>query len=124
MILGNPGRQRGWMSRHGHVLGTPDADGIMLCPESGFRYRLTPAPHIEGNGNGHGSGNGNGNGNGNGKGNGKGNGHGNGHDHPLDSTPAILRCLDLDEEAALPENLALGHRTYAEFKKHAVAPAG
>ena len=52
------------------------------------------------------------------------NGHGNGHDHPLDSTPAILRCLDLDEEAALPENLALGHRTYAEFKKHAVAPAG
>jgi len=39
LIMGVPGRQRGWMSRHGHRLDNPDADGIMRCPESGFRYR-------------------------------------------------------------------------------------
>jgi len=39
MIVGVPGRQRGWMSRHGHVLPKPDKDGIMRCPESGYRYR-------------------------------------------------------------------------------------
>jgi UDP-2-acetamido-3-amino-2,3-dideoxy-glucuronate N-acetyltransferase len=38
LIVGNPGRQKGWMSRHGHVLrkGTND---IMACPESGLRFR-------------------------------------------------------------------------------------
>jgi UDP-2-acetamido-3-amino-2,3-dideoxy-glucuronate N-acetyltransferase len=39
LILGNPARTAGWMSRHGHRLGKPDQDGIMRCPESGFRYR-------------------------------------------------------------------------------------
>lgn len=39
LIMGNPGRQAGWMSRHGHRLGRPDKDGMMICPESGFRYR-------------------------------------------------------------------------------------
>jgi UDP-2-acetamido-3-amino-2,3-dideoxy-glucuronate N-acetyltransferase len=38
LIMGNPGRQKGWMSRHGHRL-KAGADGIMLCPESGLRYR-------------------------------------------------------------------------------------
>jgi len=38
LVLGNPGRVRGWMSRHGHVLKSA-ADGVMCCPESGFRYR-------------------------------------------------------------------------------------
>ncbi|MCX8084453.1 MAG: acetyltransferase [Calditerrivibrio sp.] len=38
-ILGVPGRQKGWMSRHGHILKDPDADGIMVCPESGLRYK-------------------------------------------------------------------------------------
>jgi UDP-2-acetamido-3-amino-2,3-dideoxy-glucuronate N-acetyltransferase len=38
LIIGNPGRQRGWMSRHGHQL-KPDREGIMSCPESGLRYR-------------------------------------------------------------------------------------
>lgn len=38
-VVGVPGRQRGWMSRHGHRLPVPDADGTMRCPESGFRYR-------------------------------------------------------------------------------------
>ena len=40
MILGNPGRQKGWMSRHGHPLKNADSDGVMVCPESGYRYRL------------------------------------------------------------------------------------
>ncbi|MCP4378390.1 MAG: N-acetyltransferase, partial [bacterium] len=34
-------RQIGWMSRHGHRLENPDSDGIMICPESGYRYRET-----------------------------------------------------------------------------------
>ncbi len=38
LMVGNPARQKGWMSRHGHRLGAPDAKGIMVCPESGFRY--------------------------------------------------------------------------------------
>ena len=39
LILGNPGRTAGWMSRHGHRLRNPDSHGIMRCPESGFRYQ-------------------------------------------------------------------------------------
>ena len=39
LVVGNPARQRGWMSRHGHRLVDPDADGVMTCPESGLRYR-------------------------------------------------------------------------------------
>ena len=39
LVVGNPGRQIGWMSRHGHRLANPDANGIMRCPESGFRYK-------------------------------------------------------------------------------------
>tara|TARA_B110001450_G_scaffold233115_1_gene236174 strand:+ start:2597 stop:3238 length:642 start_codon:yes stop_codon:yes gene_type:complete len=39
MILGVPGRQRGWMSRHGHPLKEKDEDGRFLCPESGYRYQ-------------------------------------------------------------------------------------
>jgi len=38
LVLGSPARRAGWMSRHGHRL-KPGADGIMLCPESGYRYR-------------------------------------------------------------------------------------
>lgn len=40
LVVENPGRVAGWMSRHGHRL-KPDGDGIMVCPESGFRYRET-----------------------------------------------------------------------------------
>jgi UDP-2-acetamido-3-amino-2,3-dideoxy-glucuronate N-acetyltransferase len=39
LILGVPGRQKGWMSRHGHRLPAPGPQGIMICPESGFRYK-------------------------------------------------------------------------------------
>jgi UDP-2-acetamido-3-amino-2,3-dideoxy-glucuronate N-acetyltransferase len=38
LMLGVPARPSGWMSRHGHRLPAPDAEGIMRCPESGWRY--------------------------------------------------------------------------------------
>lgn len=39
LVVGNPARQVGWMSRHGHRLDAPDSDGVMRCPESGYRYQ-------------------------------------------------------------------------------------
>lgn len=41
-MLGVPARQRGWVSRNGIPLHAPDGEGIMRCPETGFRYRLSP----------------------------------------------------------------------------------
>jgi UDP-2-acetamido-3-amino-2,3-dideoxy-glucuronate N-acetyltransferase len=41
LVIGNPARKVGWMSRHGHRLGAPDSDGVMICPESGYRYKET-----------------------------------------------------------------------------------
>jgi len=70
LIMGVPGKQVGWMSRHGLKL-TFNAEGKAVCPESGFRYTL-----IDG----------------------------------------VVRCLDLDEEAPLPGNLAKGERPYDKFK--------
>ncbi len=72
LVLGNPARQVGWMSRHGHRLGKPAADGTMICPESGYSYR--------------------------------------------EISPGILRCLDLDEDAPLPEDKAAAKRSYDSFK--------
>ncbi len=72
LILGNPGRQKGWMSRHGHVLKDPDEDGVMVCPESGLRYQLQ-----EGD---------------------------------------VLRCLDVDENEPLPDDLRSGEQIYDKFK--------
>lgn len=39
LVVGNPARKVAWMSRHGHRLPAPDAEGIMRCPESGYRYK-------------------------------------------------------------------------------------
>jgi UDP-2-acetamido-3-amino-2,3-dideoxy-glucuronate N-acetyltransferase len=39
LMAGNPARQMGWMSRHGHRLSSPDKDGMLRCPETGLRYR-------------------------------------------------------------------------------------
>jgi UDP-2-acetamido-3-amino-2,3-dideoxy-glucuronate N-acetyltransferase len=39
LMVGVPARQIGWMSRHGHRLKPSDAEGIMTCPESGYRYQ-------------------------------------------------------------------------------------
>jgi UDP-2-acetamido-3-amino-2,3-dideoxy-glucuronate N-acetyltransferase len=73
LMIGVPARQKGWMSRHGHVLKDPDPDGIYACPESGLRYK-----EVE---------------------------------------QGILRCLDLDEDASLPEVLATGKVFYRDLKK-------
>ncbi len=43
LMVGVPARQVGWMSRHAHRLENPNADGIMICPESGFRYKEAQA---------------------------------------------------------------------------------
>ncbi len=67
LVVGNPARQKGWMSRHGHRLSTD-----MVCPESGFRYQ--------------------------------------------EVSPGVVRCLDLDEDAPLPEHLRKGSKSYDEFK--------
>lgn len=37
LMIGNPARQAGWMSRHGHRLVC--REGILVCPESGLRYQ-------------------------------------------------------------------------------------
>jgi UDP-2-acetamido-3-amino-2,3-dideoxy-glucuronate N-acetyltransferase len=39
LVVGNPARQVGWMSRHAHRLNSPDSEGVMRCPETGYRYR-------------------------------------------------------------------------------------
>jgi UDP-2-acetamido-3-amino-2,3-dideoxy-glucuronate N-acetyltransferase len=41
LMVGNPARRAGWMSRHGHRLDHPGPDGVMRCPESGLRYKET-----------------------------------------------------------------------------------
>lgn len=81
LIVGVPGRQKGWMSRHGHILKNPGQDGIMVCPESGLRYQLSPITN---------------------------------HQSP---TTEVLRCLDLDEEAPFPPEMAIGKEFYDALKK-------
>lgn len=39
LIVGNPGKQIGWMSEYGHRLHF-DKDGFAICPESKERYQL------------------------------------------------------------------------------------
>lgn len=39
LIIGNPGKQAGWMSEYGHRLNF-DGKGIAVCPESGEKYIL------------------------------------------------------------------------------------
>jgi UDP-2-acetamido-3-amino-2,3-dideoxy-glucuronate N-acetyltransferase len=78
LILGNPGRMVGWMSRHGHRLTCPDRDGILKCPESAFRYKEVES--------------------------------------------GVLRCLDLPEDDPLPPELAVGQRSYGEFKRDVADP--
>jgi UDP-2-acetamido-3-amino-2,3-dideoxy-glucuronate N-acetyltransferase len=38
-VVGVPAKQKGWMSRHGHLLHF-DGQGQATCPESGLRYQL------------------------------------------------------------------------------------
>jgi UDP-2-acetamido-3-amino-2,3-dideoxy-glucuronate N-acetyltransferase len=46
LMVGVPARQCGWVSRHGHRLGEPDGEGIMRCPESGWRYQEVAAGQL------------------------------------------------------------------------------
>ena len=39
LVMGVPARRTGWISRHGIPLPRPNAEGVMVCPESGLRYR-------------------------------------------------------------------------------------
>ena len=39
LMLGVPAVRKGWMSRHGHRLTKTDAEGNLVCTESGWRYR-------------------------------------------------------------------------------------
>jgi UDP-2-acetamido-3-amino-2,3-dideoxy-glucuronate N-acetyltransferase len=39
LVIGNPARQKGWMSEYGHPL-VFDREGLANCPESHQRYRL------------------------------------------------------------------------------------
>lgn len=41
LMLGVPAVRKGWMSRHGHRLTQQDAEGNLVCPESGWRYQET-----------------------------------------------------------------------------------
>jgi UDP-2-acetamido-3-amino-2,3-dideoxy-glucuronate N-acetyltransferase len=72
LMVGVPARQKGWMSRHGHILKTEDINKIMECPESGLRYQV--GSHGE------------------------------------------MKCLDLDEEMPLPEELKTGRLQYDALK--------
>lgn len=74
LMIGVPARKKGWMSRHGHVLKSPNSDGIFICPESGLRYKEVEL--------------------------------------------GFLRCLDLCEDAPLPNELAVGKFFYRELKKN------
>jgi UDP-2-acetamido-3-amino-2,3-dideoxy-glucuronate N-acetyltransferase len=72
LVMGNPARQRGWMSRHGQRL-QAGPDGTLVCPESGLGYR--------------------------------------------ERAPGVLGCVDLDEEAPLPERQRVARKTYDEYKQ-------
>jgi UDP-2-acetamido-3-amino-2,3-dideoxy-glucuronate N-acetyltransferase len=72
LLVGVPARQVAWVGRHGVRLPAPDADGVMVCPESGLRYR--------------------------------------------ERAPGTVVCLDLDEDAPLPEALRTGERPYRDVR--------
>jgi len=89
LMLGVPAKQKGWMSRHGHVLKNPDSDGIMVCPESGLRYQERPlvADDLSLD-----------------------------SEEKTKKLLTILICLDLNETEPLPEALAIGSIKYDELK--------
>ena len=40
LILGVPGVQKGWMSLHGYRLQSTNEENILVCPGSGWRYKV------------------------------------------------------------------------------------
>jgi UDP-2-acetamido-3-amino-2,3-dideoxy-glucuronate N-acetyltransferase len=73
LMVGVPAKHVAWISRHGIPLHQPDAEGIMVCPESGHRYKEVEA--------------------------------------------GVVKCLDLDEDAPLPRDQAVGKVLYSDLKK-------
>ena len=73
LMMGVPVKRAGWISRHGIPLPPADAEGIMVCPESGYRYK-----EVE---------------------------------------PGVVRCLDLDEDAPLQPDKAIGTVSYPDLKR-------
>lgn len=72
LVMGVPAKQVGWMSQHGIPLPEPDGNGVMVCRESGYRYK--------------------------------------------EAKPGVVRCLDLDEDAPLPLEKAVGRVSYHDLK--------
>ena len=70
LILGNPGKLSGYMSRHGHKLHFDDSNQA-ICPESNYRYKKAGDE---------------------------------------------VKCLDLNEDKPLPNELSVGSETYDSFK--------
>ena len=70
LVLGNPGKLSGFMSRHGHKLNFDDS-GQAICPESNYQYERIGEE---------------------------------------------VRCLDLNEDKPLPDELTVGSKSYDEFK--------
>ena len=73
LMMGVPAKRAGWISRHGTPLPQADAEGIMVCSESGYPYKEVEL--------------------------------------------GVVKCLDLDEEAPLPPDKAIGKVSYDELKK-------
>ena len=70
LVVGNPGKLSGFMSRHGHKLRF-DENNQSICPESKYQY---------------------------------------------EKAGEEVRCLDFDEDKALPEELSIGSKSYNSFK--------
>ncbi|MDZ7720001.1 MAG: hypothetical protein U5K72_14385 [Balneolaceae bacterium] len=88
------------MSRHGHVLSKKDSDGNLVCPKSEFRYQLLDVSGCK-------------------MPRGVGTVESTQQDTGgrIQDESKVLRCLDLDEEEPLPEELAKGAKSYNEFKE-------
>ena len=69
LVLGNPGKLSGFMSRHGHKLHF-DENNQAICPESNYRYERAGEE---------------------------------------------VRCIDLNEDKPLPDELSVGSETYDSF---------
>jgi UDP-2-acetamido-3-amino-2,3-dideoxy-glucuronate N-acetyltransferase len=70
LVLGNPGKLSGFMSRHGHKLHF-DENNQAVCPESNYLYERAGEE---------------------------------------------VRCLDLNEDKPLPDELSVGSKSYDDFK--------
>jgi len=78
LVMGVPGKQVGWMSRHGHVLSF-GKDGHAVCPESGLSYQI--------------------------------------HSSEKPDSHQWVTCVDVNEDADLSADSAVGTKEYKSFKE-------